>query len=125
MKNEDLKLANEVRLNAYCPYSNYQVGAVLRTKEGKIYTGCNVENNGIQSICAERCAFVKAISDGAKNFSSITIVGGKKDSTKLDECLPCGYCRQFISEFVDEDFKIYTINNEYKIKDLLPHSFKM
>ena len=123
--NEDINLAKEVKKNAYCPYSNFEVGAILRTKDGKIYTGCNIENHGIQSICAERCAFVKAISDGAKDFVSITIVGSKKNSDELQECIPCGYCRQFMSEFVDENFKIYTINNEYTIKDLLPKSFKL
>lgn len=128
MYSEDIELAKRARLNSYSPYSNYQVGCALRTKDGKVYTGCNVENNGIQSICAERTAFVKAISEGEKEFDSITIIGGKKDVLSFKECLPCGYCRQFISEFVDKDFKIYTLDGndvkEYTISDLLPYSFK-
>ena len=120
-----LELAKQARLNSYSPYSNYLVGACLVTKNGKTYTGCNVENDGIQSICAERVAFTKAISEGEKEFESIYIVGGPKGQEPTSECVPCGYCRQFISEFVDESFKIYTINNTYTIKDLLPNSFRL
>ncbi len=125
--NEDFELAKKVRLNAYSPYSNYMVGAVLRCKNGKVYTGCNIENHGIQSICAERTAFVKALSEGEREFERITVVGASKNSNFFDTCLPCGYCRQFISEFVDKDFKICVFENneikEYTIIDLLPHSF--
>ena len=128
MNQDDIKIAKEARLNAYAPYSNFQVGAVLRAKSGNIYTGCNIENHGIQSICAERTAFVKALSEGERAFEKITIVGGKVGDEPLDQCLPCGYCRQFISEFVDEDFIICVLENgyvkEYKIKELLPNSFK-
>jgi cytidine deaminase len=127
MYNEDIKLAKEARLNSHSPYSNFQVGAALRCKNGKIYTGCNVENDGIQSICAERTAFVKAISEGEKDFASIVVVGGPKDGS-LEECLPCGYCRQFMNEFVDKDFKILNAYgdkvDEYTINDLLPHGFR-
>ena len=129
MNNEDIELAKKVRFFAHCPYSNFQVGAVLRTKSGKVYTGCNIENHGIQGICAERTAFSKALSEGEKEFESITIVGAKKAQEPIEECMPCGYCRQFMSEFVDENFKIYTINkenvNEYKMKEILPYSFKL
>lgn len=114
---------------SYAPYSNYHVGAALVSKNGKIYSGCNVENHGIMSICAERVAFTKAISEGEKDFDYIVICGGK-DLNNLDNCLPCGYCRQFISEFVDNNFKIYALgpNDEitpYSIKDLLPHNFSL
>ena len=129
MNQEDLELAKKVRLNAHSPYSNFQVGAVLRCKNGKIFTGCNVENNGIQSICAERTAFVKAISEGERDFESITIVGEKEGKESAEECLPCGYCRQFMSEFVDKNFKIFTKQNEivreYTIEELLPYGFKL
>lgn len=125
---EDINKAKEARLNSYSPYSNYQVGACLRCKDGSIYTGCNVENDGIQSICAERCAFVKAISDGKREFESIAIVGAPKGTDPVDKCVPCGYCRQFISEFVDNDFKIILEDKgniiTYTIKDLLPDSFR-
>jgi len=125
--NEDIELAKKVRLNACAKYSNYMVGAVLRCKDGKIYTGCNIENHGIESICAERTAFVKALSEGEREFERITVVGAMKESNVLDTCLPCGYCRQFMSEFVDNNFKICVLENnqvkEYTISDLLPHSF--
>jgi len=125
---EDINKAKEVRLKSYSPYSNYQVGACLRCKDGSIYTGCNVENDGIQSICAERCAFVKAISDGKREFESIAIVGAPKGTDPVDKCVPCGYCRQFISEFVDNDFKIILEDKgniiTYTISDLLPDSFR-
>ena len=71
MYNEDIELAKSARFNAYSPYSNFQVGAALRTKSGKIYTGCNIENHGIQGICAERIAFAKALSEGEREFESI------------------------------------------------------
>ena len=129
MNQEDLELAKKVRLNSYSPYSNFQVGAVLRCKNGKIYTGCNVENNGIQSICAERTAFVKAISEGERDFESITVVGAKESQDPNQECLPCGYCREFMSEFVDKDFKIFTKQNdtvrEYTMEELLPYGFRL
>lgn len=130
MNNEDIELAKNARFKSYSPYSNFQVGAVLRTKSGKTYIGCNVENHGIQGICAERTAFVKAISEGEKEFEKITIVGAQKGKEPDKECMPCGYCRQFISEFVDENFKICIVDKddnvkELTIKELLPYSFKL
>ena len=130
MYKEDIEIAKEARLKAHSPYSNFQVGAALRTRSGKVYTGCNIENHGIQGICAERTAFAKALSEGEKDFVCITVVGAHKDEEINDECMPCGYCRQFMSEFVDKDFKIYLVDsnnniNEYTIEDLLPHSFKL
>ena len=126
---EDIKLAKDARNNSYSPYSNFTVGCVLVCKNGKKYTGCNIENGGIQSICAERTAFCKAISEGEREFSYIVVAGAKKQEDAKEECLPCGYCRQFMNEFVDEDFRIYSIENEnvkeYTIKDLLPYGFKL
>lgn len=123
-----IEKVREVMDNAYVPYSNYHVGAVLITKDDEVFTGCNVENHGIQSICAERVAFTKALSEGKREFKMILVAGGK-DKNNLDHCLPCGYCRQFMSEFVSADFPIYVIENdkytEYKLSDLLPHSFKL
>lgn len=118
---EIIEMAKEVAKNAYVPYSNFRVGAVLKTKQGKLYTGCNIENQGIMSICAERVAFVKAISEGEKEFESITVVanGGT----------PCGYCRQFMSEFVDKNFLIYVVKEskieKYTMEELLPHGFSL
>ena len=125
--NDDIVLATNMRKRAYSPYSNYTVGAVLTVKNGKKYTGCNIENDGIQSICAERVAFCKAISEGERDFERIVIMGGPKGE-KEAKSLPCGYCRQFMSEFVDKDFKIYVIYDneihEYKMQDLLPYAFE-
>lgn len=126
----EIELAKESRKFSYAPYSNYFVGCALKAQSGKIYSGCNIENGGIQGICAERVAFSKAISEGEKSFEHIVVCGGMASSSKLDNCLPCGYCRQFISEFVDKDFKIYALSendkiDEYSISDLLPHSFKL
>ena len=126
---KEIEIAKSARKISYSPYGKYYVGCALKAKSGKIYSGCNIENDGIQSICAERVAFTKAISEGEKDFEHIVICGG--DSLdKLDNCLPCGYCRQFMSEFVDENFKIYALSGndeltEYTIDDLLPHSFKL
>ena len=127
MKIEDLiKIAIEAQNNAYVPYSHFKVGAALLSKKGKIYGGCNIENHGIMSICAERVAFSKALSEGEKNFEAMVVVGAEELTT------PCGYCRQFISEFVESDFKIYIVYGEgfnkikeYTIEELLPCSFKL
>ena len=129
MHKEDIELAKKARLNSHSPYSNFQVGVALRCKDGKVYTGCNIENHGIQSICGERVAFTKAISEGSRDFESITVVGAPKGEEADSICLPCGYCRQFMSEFVDKDFKIYVIDGdsvkEFTINDLLPHNFEL
>lgn len=114
---------------SYAPYSNYHVGAALVSKNGKIYSGCNIENHGIMAICAERVAFTKAISEGEKDFDYIVVCGGK-NINNLDDCLPCGYCRQFMSEFVDSNFKIYALGpndkiTPYSMNDLLPHNFSL
>ena len=130
MYNEDIEIAKKARLNARSPYNKFTVGATLKTKNGKLYSGCNIDNIGIQSICAERVAFVKALSDGEREFERITIVGAPINEEPNEECVPCGYCRQFMREYVDDDFKICTVdknNNikEYTIKDLLPHDFNL
>ena len=126
---EDVELAKNARNNSYSPYSNFRVGVALRCKNGKVYTGCNIENHGIQGICGERTAFAKALSEGEREFESIIITGAPNGEKPTNECLPCGYCRQFMSEFVDKDFKIYTLKNnkikEYKIENILPHSFNL
>ncbi len=126
-----IKIAKKARLYAKASSSNYYVGACLVTKQGNFYSGCNIENCGIQSICAERTAFVKALSEGENDFSYIVILGGDKNSNILDKCLPCGYCRQFMIQYVNKDFKIYTCFGkndtieEYSICDLLPHAFTL
>lgn len=126
---KEIEIAKNSRKNAYAPYSKYYVGCALKAKSGRIYSGCNIENDGIQSICAERVAFSKALSEGEKEFEYIVVCGGSNLDT-LENCLPCGYCRQFMNEFVDENFKIFAIDEnesikEYSINNLLPHSFRL
>ena len=88
-----IKIANEARRQAYVPYSNYRVGAALRTTDGRIFTGVNVENAAYpMSICAERVAVFKAISEGTHRFEAIAVVTDNGGS-------PCGACRQVLAEF--------------------------
>ena len=132
MKKEKL-LTNAKRVikNSHSPYSNYKVGCVLVAKDNKMFLGCNVENAGIQSICAERVAFSNAISSGYKEFKEILVIGKDKNDKYLKETLPCGYCRQFMCEFCEKDFKIITYNEEnkifkeYKLEELLPYNFNL
>ena len=122
-----IETAKKARENAYTPYTNYKVGCALLTKNGKIFSGCNIENDGIMSICAERVAFAKAISEGEKEFECILVLGGKEE---LQYTSPCGYCRQFMSEFCNKDFEIYMCYANDKIDkktlaELLPDSFDL
>ncbi len=88
-----IELANEARRRAYAPYSNYQVGAALRTRSGRIFTGCNVENAAYPtSMCAERVAVYKAVSEGEKEFDVIAVVTPNGGTL-------CGGCRQVLAEF--------------------------
>lgn len=114
---------------AYAPYSGFFVGAALLTKDGKVYTGCNIENAAFTpTICAERTAFAKAVSEGKNAFSAIAIVGGK-EGKMVGAFPPCGVCRQVMAEFCDPDsFKIYLGlpdggHKEYSLRDLLPSGF--
>lgn len=116
--------------NFCCKHSNFTVGASLLTRDGKLYTGFNIENDGIQSICAERAAFVKALTEGSKDFLAIAVVGKKVGAEFFTKTLPCGYCRQFMAEYTNPDFLIYAYDEEknkvysYALEDLLPESFK-
>ncbi|WP_202711136.1 cytidine deaminase [Sporosalibacterium faouarense] len=117
-----IKKAMEAKEKAYVPYSKFHVGAALKTKEGKIYTGCNIESASYTpTICAERTAIAKAISEGDKDFEVIAVTG---DS---DYTFPCGVCRQVIREF-GRDIKVIVANTEddfrvYTLDELLPNSF--
>ncbi len=121
-------LAKEAMKNSYAPYSNYNVGAVLLTKSGKTYKGCNIENASYSvTNCAERTALFSAISSGEIDFEAICIVGGKNGAI-TDYAMPCGVCRQVLAEFCDADFKVYVGKSEDDIKEftlgeLLPYSF--
>ncbi len=127
-KGELLSAAQNARKQAYSPYSDYCVGAALLTKKGKIYTGANIENASFTpTVCAERVAFFKAISEGEREFSAIAISGGIGDDIKPS--YPCGVCRQVMSEFCDDDFEILVqkANDNYDaftLKELLPFSFR-
>ena len=121
-------LAKESMKNSYAPYSNYNVGAVLICKNGNIYKGCNVENASYSlTNCAERTALFSAIANGEKEFVSILIIGGKNGDLN-DYAMPCGACRQALSEFCANDFKVYVAKNEndikeFLLKELLPFTF--
>ena len=119
--------ANEMRAFSHVPYSHYRVGAVLVGKSGKEYTGCNLENAAYSpSICAERTAFAKAVSEGEKKFKCIAIVGGREGETSPG-CSPCGVCRQVMAEFCDADFEVILGTPDdfkvYKFSDILPLTF--
>ncbi|MBU0278617.1 cytidine deaminase [Gemella sp. zg-1178] len=114
---------------AYVPYSKFRVGAALLAKNGKIYTGCNIENASYTPTnCAERTAIFKAVSEGVRDFEKIAVVGGP-DGNLLETCSPCGVCRQVIAEFADENFKIILGNSHDNFKvynffeEVLPLSF--
>ena len=114
---------------AYTPYSHFDVGAALLTKDRKIYTGCNIENAGYTpSNCAERTAFFKAVSEGVREFEAICVAGGM-NGEPAEYTAPCGVCRQVMMEFCDpKTFQIILVKNreEYKImtlEELLPMGF--
>lgn len=124
-----INLAIEQIKYSYAPYSDFKVGAVLMSKTGKLYTGCNIENAAYTPTnCAERTAFFKAISQGEREFMGICIVGGK--GGKIEEMTaPCGVCRQVMMEFCNpESFEIILAANEnnykiFKLKEILPLGF--
>ncbi|MBP7309885.1 MAG: cytidine deaminase [Candidatus Cloacimonetes bacterium] len=117
-----LEKAKEAAARAYAPYSGYKVGAALRCTDGTIFTGCNVENASFSlTICAERTAVFKAISEGHRNYEAIAIY---VDSETLFP--PCGACRQVLHEFSPELRVIYASQDETYIKtigELLPGAF--
>ena len=113
---------------AYAPYSGYKVGAALLCKNGKLFTGCNIENASYTpTVCAERTAFFKAVSEGEREFEKIAVVGGK-DGNVTDTFMPCGVCRQVMTEFCKADFTVLVAKSadeycSYTLEQLLPHSF--
>jgi cytidine deaminase len=117
-----IDLAGEARRRAYAPYSNYQVGAALRTTSGRIFTGCNVENAAYpHTICAERVAIFKAVSEGEKKFVVLAVVTSNGGS-------PCGGCRQVMAEFGMETVVLIAdakgkLVEETTVKALLPGAF--
>ncbi|NPV52802.1 MAG: cytidine deaminase [Firmicutes bacterium] len=123
-REELLQDAIEAREFAYAPYSNFRVGAALLTRDGKVYKGCNIENAAYGcTICAERVAMFKAISDGERAFLAICVVA---DGDVV--CAPCGACRQVMAEFAPDMMVIMAnLAGAYEIKmafELLPHAFR-
>ena len=117
--------ALKARENAYAPFSGFQVGAALLTEDGQVYTGVNIENSSYgATICAERTAFVKAISEGHRKFKALAVTAGDEQ-----EALPCGICRQFMYEFSPE-LEIITGTDEENLnirtlEELLPLGFRL
>ena len=124
-----VEAAIEATKFAYVPYSNFKVGAAILADNGKIYTGCNIENASYSPTnCAERTAIFKAVSEGVTKFKKIAVVGGPGGNLE-NYCPPCGVCRQVISEFADEEFELIlgTSKNTYAVynffEEVLPLSF--
>lgn len=118
-----VELARKMRERAYVPYSHFPVGAALLGTDGRVFTGCNVENAAYgSSLCAERTALVKAVSEGQRAFTALAIAGSGQDY-----CWPCGACRQMLYEFAP-GLRLLVANGagEYitcTLDQLLPHGF--
>lgn len=123
-------IAKNAMTRAYAPYSGYKVGAALLCADGTVFSGCNIENGAFSpSICAERTAFAKAVSEGYRDFTAIAVCGGK-DGIISGVFPPCGVCRQVMREFCKDDFLIYMIDvgegyETRTLKELLPDSFSL
>jgi cytidine deaminase len=120
-----VELAREARRLAYAPYSKFLVGAALLSRDGRIFTGCNVENASYGgTICAERTALVKAVSEGCREFTAIAVVSARRPPVT-----PCGICRQVLAEFA-RDMAVHVAGAKgphatLRLASLLPHSFRL
>ena len=130
MDNKNLiKLALVAKEFSYAPYSSFNVGAALLCKNGKVYTGCNVESASYGATnCAERTALFKAVSEGERDFVSIAVVGNKEGETNAGITAPCGICRQVLYEFCSDDLMVVLLNEaqeiiEITLGELFPHGF--
>lgn len=120
---ELIKIAKEAMNNAYVPYSKFRVGAALETSDGKVYSGCNIENASFGGTnCAERTALFKAISEGHRKFTKIAVISDSDDYT-----YPCGICRQVLSEWgLDMEVIVASSSEGYrvhKLSEILPYAF--
>lgn len=129
-KKELIRSAFLAQKRAYTPYSGFQVGAALLTRDGKIYEGCNIENASFGATnCAERTAFFRAVYEGERDFLAIAIVGKPERAKEFQYCAPCGICRQVMAEFCSpKEFQILLPRSEedykeYTLEELLPLSF--
>ena len=119
--------AKEAMERAYAPYSNCKVGAALLCADGTVYQGCNIENSSfLASVCAERVAFFKAVSDGKSVFSAIAVCSGKNGVISYS-FPPCGVCRQVMTEFCDSDLQVYFVKpdsiEKHTLGELMPFVF--
>ena len=124
-----IRMALEAREQAYAPYSDFMVGAALRAEDGRIFTGCNVENAAFTpTSCAERTALFKAVAEGVTRFTDIAVVGARRGEVNKQITSPCGVCRQALYEFggpgltvimakSEEDYIVTTLG------ELLPYGF--
>ncbi|MHA1989677.1 MAG: cytidine deaminase [Candidatus Hodarchaeales archaeon] len=120
-----IEQAQIAKSKSYSPYSKFKVGSALLTKEGDVILGCNIEDVSYSTtLCAERCAIFKAVSEGHREFEKMAMV---TDAEEISS--PCGSCLQVINEFCDEDFQIILANSTshkiYLLKELLPFPFKI
>ena len=128
-KQQLIRMALAAREKAYVPYSDFMVGAALRAADGRIFTGCNVENAAFTpTSCAERTALFKAVAEGVTAFTDIAVVGSRRGEVNRQITSPCGVCRQVMREFCKPDFKIILVKSEeewkvYTLSQLLPEGF--
>ena len=125
---ELIALADEARAKSYCPYSGFSVGAALLTKDGKIYTGANIENASFTpTVCAERVALFTAVHAGETEFEAIAVVGGPSGRAAEKLFTPCGVCRQVLSEFCKPDTRVIIATEAETLVttlgELMPHGF--
>lgn len=125
MKRELIQSAIEAREKAYCPYSNFKVGAAVLFEDGNIYTGCNIENASFGATnCAERTAIFNGVANGCRTIKAMALIGDPNSFT-----YPCGICRQVIAEFAESgDIQIFMVKNqneylEKTLDEILPGSF--
>lgn len=124
-----MEYAKKAMENAYAPYSGFCVGAALLCADGSVYTGCNVENAAFSpTLCAERVAVGKAVSEGKRDFSALAVCGGKGGAL-TEICTPCGVCRQVLAEFCEKTMPVYVTDGktvtEYTLEQLLPFGFSL
>ena len=124
-----IRAAAEARKHSVCPYSRFAVGAALRSEDGRIFTGCNLENAAFTpTSCAERTALFKAVSEGVVRFTDCAVVGGRAGGAASSLCAPCGVCRQALFEFGGESLNVILAvsENDYiqkSLGELLPYGF--
>ncbi len=128
-KKDLIRMAIAARKFAYTPYSDFKVGAALRAKNGKIFTGCNIENASFTpTVCAERTALFKAVSEGVTEFTDIAIVGARTNEINEQITSPCGVCRQALFEFGGKNLNVILAKTEddfieEDLDTLLPYGF--